>query len=290
MAVTSISKHRLGYEDLLIDQRGVGLTSSVEMSNGRSRQVRHLNAELLPVTLATRAKTRIGTGTPATTQTDVDGILQELYTDLAKIGEPDDSTVEVSSGILQVKDDGITADKLRDDASTDANRAVTQDHIRDEAISAAKLESDAVTTAKILDSAVTTAKINDFAVTEDKLASSAVTNAKIADDTIRPGKLNMDNQAGAESTPAAYIVATGVEAVGTGSPTHTISFTTLVGSITDYRAFITVEDATLATAAAVGFQALQSAELDTLSSITLTFNGNVTTGGNVYWQIIKLAV
>jgi len=45
------------------------------------------------------------------------------------------------SAAATIADDAVTADKLRDDASTDANRAVTTNHIRDGAVTAAKLNS-----------------------------------------------------------------------------------------------------------------------------------------------------
>lgn len=42
---------------------------------------------------------------------------------------------------VNIADDAVTAAKLRDDASTDANRAVTTNHIRDSAVSFIKLLS-----------------------------------------------------------------------------------------------------------------------------------------------------
>jgi hypothetical protein len=66
----------------------------------------------------------------------------------------DGATLEVHStgGYLLVKEDGITSNELRDDSSTDENRAVTTNHIR----------NSNVTTAKIADSAVEFAKIQDI--------------------------------------------------------------------------------------------------------------------------------
>lgn len=285
--LTTIYKFPVGYEDLLWDIEGTGRTSAVRTSSNRTRSVRHLNANHIPTITTTRAKTRIGSGTPVSSAKTITAAIEELYDDLAKIGEPDDSTLEISSGILQVKDDGITAAKLRDDASTDANRAVTTDHVRDSAITAVKLNTDAVTTIKMLDACVTTAKINDLAVTEDKLAASAVTNDKVSDKTIRPGKLNLDNGSNAESVPAGYIVRMGTDAVGTGPATHDVTFSALGGTLGDYRAFVSVEDSSLATASNNGQQALQSIELTDLSTIQLTFDGSVTTGGNVYFMVIK---
>jgi hypothetical protein len=44
-------------------------------------------------------------------------------------------------GTTSITDDAVTADKLRDDASTDGNRAVTTNHIRNGAVTAAKIEA-----------------------------------------------------------------------------------------------------------------------------------------------------
>jgi|11BtaG_2_1085332.scaffolds.fasta_scaffold03298_2 hypothetical protein len=66
----------------------------------------------------------------------------------------DGATLEVHStgGYLLVKEDGITSNELRDDPSTDENRAVTTNHIR----------NSNVTTAKIADSAVEFDKIQNI--------------------------------------------------------------------------------------------------------------------------------
>lgn len=69
----------------------------------------------------------------------------------------DNSTLEISSNVIQIKDSGVTTAKIN-------NSAVTT----------AKINDSAVTTAKINDSAVTTAKINDGAVTQAKLASKTI--------------------------------------------------------------------------------------------------------------------
>lgn len=58
-----------------------------------------------------------------------------------------------------IADDAVTADKLKDDALVDANRAVTTNHIRDSAVITGKINNNAVTTAKLSDGAVTQAKL-----------------------------------------------------------------------------------------------------------------------------------
>jgi hypothetical protein len=49
----------------------------------------------------------------------------------------------------RIEDDAVTADKLRDDATVDANRAVTTNHLRDGAVTAAKIASLAVILSKV---------------------------------------------------------------------------------------------------------------------------------------------
>jgi hypothetical protein len=48
------------------------------------------------------------------------------------------------TGVTAIGADKVTNTQLKDDASTDSNRAVTRDHIRDNAINQAKLDDDSV--------------------------------------------------------------------------------------------------------------------------------------------------
>jgi hypothetical protein len=73
----------------------------------------------------------------------------------------DNSTIEISSNTLRIKDSGVITAKI-----ADSN----------------------VTTAKIADSNVTTAKIADSNVTTAKIADSNVTTAKIADSNVTQAK------------------------------------------------------------------------------------------------------
>jgi len=160
-------KTKIGKQDVFFDASGTGLASTVDRSDGTTRTVDNINASHIPSTTTTRAKKNAADA--VTAKIDVDGHIQELYDDVNNLGVPDDVTVEVAAGVLRVKDLGISTAKLatdsvdntilKDDAVTDANRAVTTDHIRDSAIDPSKLATDAVETAKIKDLAVTTAKI-----------------------------------------------------------------------------------------------------------------------------------
>jgi len=92
-------------------------------------------------------------------------------------------------GTTQIADNAVTHTKLRSDLTTDANRAVTANHIRDAAIAEGKLADNAVTAAKLrsdpavdTNRAVNTNHIRDLAVTEAKLAANAVGATKLRAD------------------------------------------------------------------------------------------------------------
>jgi microcystin-dependent protein len=72
--------------------------------------------------------------------------LQDIV-DLATFDDPaDESTIvkDTGTGKLKVPSNGIGSNELSSDASVDDNRAVDTDHIKDNAVTAAKLDSAAV--------------------------------------------------------------------------------------------------------------------------------------------------
>lgn len=97
-------------------------------------------------------------------------------------GSTDNSTLEVSGGVLAVKDSGITASKI-------ATNAVTTVKILDANVTTAKIADLNVTSGKIADLGVTTAKIADLNVTTGKIADLGVTTGKIADAAVTAAKL-----------------------------------------------------------------------------------------------------
>lgn len=94
----------------------------------------------------------------------------------------DNSTLEVSSDVVRIKDLGVTTAKI-------ADSAVTTGKINDAAVTTDKINDSAVTTGKINDLAVTTGKINDSAVTTAKIADSNVTTVKLADANVTFAKI-----------------------------------------------------------------------------------------------------
>jgi hypothetical protein len=93
----------------------------------------------------------------------------------------DNSTIELSSSALRVKDAGISTAKL-------ATNAVTTVKITDANVTAAKLATDSVTTAKIQDDAVTQAKLgasniqvsSGFTVSTSSLSYGDVSGASVS--------------------------------------------------------------------------------------------------------------
>jgi hypothetical protein len=88
-----------------------------------------------------------------------DGIGRDGSTGVLEVND-DNSTLEISGDIVQVKDAGITGAKLATSAADGTHLEVASGSMR--------IKDSGVTTVKINDSAVTTAKINDGAVTDVK--------------------------------------------------------------------------------------------------------------------------
>jgi hypothetical protein len=89
-----------------------------------------------------------------------------------------DANTDDTSGTQQGR---VDSTRLRSDSATDANRAVQTNHIRDLAVTEAKINALAVTSGKIGALAVIAGKIADGGVdTTARLANSIVTPAKIA--------------------------------------------------------------------------------------------------------------
>lgn len=88
--------------------------------------------------------------------------------------EPDNTTIELSSNTLSVKNSGITAAKL-------ASSAVTT----------AKIAADAVTGAKIADDTIDSEHYVAGSIDSEHLATDSVTAAKIADNSVDIARLNV---------------------------------------------------------------------------------------------------
>jgi hypothetical protein len=94
----------------------------------------------------------------------------------------DNSTLEINTDAVRIKDSGVTAAKI-------AAGAVGTTQLANTSVTDAKLASDSVTTAKILDSNVTSGKLATDSVTTAKIAALAVTDAKLASDSVTTAKI-----------------------------------------------------------------------------------------------------
>jgi len=193
--MATFRKSPAGVEDIAFDSDGGGGVETTQRADGTYRTVRRVNASHIPVTATTRAKdTADGTDTEATT---VDGALQELYTDVANLGVPDDSTLENDGGTLQVKDDGITGAKIGDDEIDSEHYAadsIDNEHLAANAVagSASGASGDNVIEAASID----TADIADEAIEEDLLANDSVGADNIIDDAVGADAIADDVVAG----------------------------------------------------------------------------------------------
>ena len=97
----------------------------------------------------------------------------------------------IDLNILETKlaNDSVTADKLKDSASTDSDRAVTTNHIRDNAIVESKISADSVTHVQLKDS---TSTDSDRAVTSNHIRDNSISTAKIIDANVTKAKVASD--------------------------------------------------------------------------------------------------
>jgi hypothetical protein len=110
------------------------------------------------------------TSAAATIKT-VDNVIGTLTADAVNTDSLQDGVLSAdANGRAKMANDYVTADHLRDDASTDGNRAVTTNHIRDAAVTRTKLATGAV--AKIT---VTASKTGAYTATssDDLIPCSA---------------------------------------------------------------------------------------------------------------------
>jgi hypothetical protein len=132
--------------------------------------------------------------------------LNDLVNDASFVsGAVDNSTLQVASaGHLKVKDNGILSNHLKSDATNDAVRAVTTNHIRDDAVTNAKIADLAVDTDQIAADAVTYAKIQNVSETDRVLGRKSTGAGNIEE--ISPSDLltmiNVEAGATADQTDA----------------------------------------------------------------------------------------
>ena len=99
----------------------------------------------------------------------------------------DDSTIELSSDAVRIKNLGVTTAKLAADAVTGAKIAddtINSEHYVDGSIDLAHLAADSVDGTKIVDNAINSEHYTDGSIDRVHLAADIVNGSKIADDSI----------------------------------------------------------------------------------------------------------
>jgi len=91
-----------------------------------------------------------------------------------------------SINTLELVDDSVTSDKLQASPTVDANRAVTEDHIRSGAVTEPKLATLSISTGKLQDLSVTNPKLADGALSISKFNQADQTYIQNSG-TARPG-------------------------------------------------------------------------------------------------------
>lgn len=124
----------------------------------------------------------------------------------ADIGDGEVASADILDGGVATGDianNAVTGAKLLSDATDDNLRAVNTNHLKDVAVTNAKIANGAVDANKLATDAVTTAKILDNAVTTSKIADGNVTLAKLP--TTTAGRIII----GQNAAPPSYIAMNG---------------------------------------------------------------------------------
>jgi len=189
--VTTIKKSKLVAQDIEWDAEGTNSTFPVLKSDGEFRTGSRVNSTHVPSSSTTRAKTRIGSGTPASSATDVDGHLQEVYDDLAKIGEPDGTILEVSSGTLQIAATSITSAKMAAnsvDSDQYVDGSIDNAHINSSTKAIVGSGSGASGNNVIQAATIGVAEMGDNSIDSDQYVDGSIDNEHIANGTIKAAK------------------------------------------------------------------------------------------------------
>lgn len=284
MAITSVKKAKLGFEDVHFDTAGNAASAPTLKSDGNFRSVQKINAGHIPLKSETRGKTRIRAATSAATE--VDTALGELYDDLLKIGEPDGVSVEsvevtAVGKVIQVKAQGITTAMLD---QTGGSEAVTTATIRADNVTNTELATDAVRgsgSGATGDNVIQAASIGPTELGTDcvdgtNIADNAIAGEHVADYAIGKNKLNLDGAGAASSNPGAYIVEMGQHTgiTGASSTGNAIGITPVSGD----KVFAQMESVT-------GTNLLLTAKINA-GFIDYVFNNSVT-GATINYMIVR---
>ena len=171
----------------------------------------------------------------------------------------DDSSIEIASDALRIKDNGVVTAKIASnavDSSKIASNAVIAAKIASNAVESSKIASAAVSTAKIADNAVSTAKIAGAAVTLAKIENLAATQFLVGNGSNRPAAVAMSGDATLSNAGAVTIANNAIStakianaAVTLGKLANVGAGKILVGDGAGAAAAVTMSgDATLASA------------------------------------------
>ena len=94
---------------------------------------------------------------------------------------------------VEVLNDAITADKLKDHASTDSERAVTTNHIRNDAVNGTKIADDSIDSEHIVADSIDTEHYAPGSIDSNAIADFSVVQNKIGNDSVDEPRLKISN-------------------------------------------------------------------------------------------------
>jgi len=161
-----------------LDVTSISLSSYLDLAKNelRNAQIHNLSTTQINA-IASPAQGQLAYDTTLDLLKVYDGAAWQLVG-----AQPDDSTIELSSNTLSIKDSGVTTAKLAADAVTGAkiaDDAIDSEHYVDGSIDTAHLAADVVTGAKIADDAVDTEHIAANAIGITELNVTDGTNGQV---------------------------------------------------------------------------------------------------------------
>ena len=137
-----------------------------------------------------------------------------------------------SVNTAEILNDAVTADKLKDHASTDSERAVTTNHIRNDAVNGTKIADDSIDSEHIVADSIDTEHYAPVSIDSDAIADNAVVQNKIGNDSVNETRLQISNT---PENKDGYVLT--AESGNTGGLTWAVA-PTVAGSILETVSYI----------------------------------------------------
>ena len=182
-ATGNVKLYRVTPIDSAVHDYSAGSTIRAKNLNDNQKQVLYGIEESKLVTVTSGGITT-GSKNDVTVNSDTDWIINTNAIQQSMMANDSVGTDEIINGNIteaKLATGAVTTDKLKSDASTDSNRPVTTNHIRNDAVTYSKIQNVA-TANRVLGSTSAGGVVSELEVTTDLIAGEAITEAKLKAD------------------------------------------------------------------------------------------------------------